>query len=223
MFSDFDTKYTPKTLDDIVFQTADTRATVESIVNGTFGLPASGINAILLYGTYGSGKSALAKILPQLIERANGGDEAYASEFNISQGENGAGVIEQIKSQCNLVTLINKYHYFVLDEVDNLRAETMTTLKSAMNINAKNCIYIFTTNNLNKIEGGVLDRSVRIEFNAASSIDWLPKVKAILADYSVTAIADDELLKLIDLCNGSARKILSSTRQIIAKHKLLAA
>ena len=81
----------------------------------------------------------------------------------------------------------------------------------------------FTTNNLNKIEGGVVDRSVRIEFNAASSIDWLPRVKGILADYSVTGIADDELLKLIDLCNGSARKILSSTRQIIAKHKLLAA
>lgn len=224
MFDNFDSKYTPKTLNDIVFQTAKTRKLAESITNGSFGFPMSGINGILLYGVYGSGKSALAKILPNAIEQANGGDEAYVKYFNIAQGgDNGASIIDSIKKQASLVSFQNRYHYFVLDEVDNLRADSMTSLKVAMNINAMNCVYILTTNNLSKVEGGVKNRSVMFEFNAAASVEWLPKFKSILADYGVTDIADNLLLDVIETCNGSARQIMFAARRIIAEKMLIAA
>jgi DNA polymerase III gamma/tau subunit len=223
MFKDFDKKYTPKTLNDIVFQTAKTRKMAECLTNGAFGFPMSGINGILLYGVYGSGKSALAKIMPQIIETANGGDEALVSYFNIAQGgDNGASVIESIKRQAELVPYC-KYHYFVLDEVDNLRADSMSSLKVAMNINAMNSVYILTTNNLSKVEGGVKNRCVLLEFNAAASVEWLPKFKDILADYGVTHIADDLLLDVIEACNGSARQIMLAARRLIAEKTLLAA
>jgi DNA polymerase III delta prime subunit len=224
MFKNFDKKYTPKTLNDIVFQTAKTRKMAECLTNGVFGFPMSGINGIVLYGVYGSGKSALAKIMPQLIEEANGGDGALVSYFNIAQGgDNGASVIESIKRQAELIPLDNKFHYFVLDEVDNLRADSMSSLKVAMNINAMNCVYIMTTNNLSKVEGGVKNRSVLLEFNAAASVEWLPKFKAILADYGVTDIEDDLLLNVIEACNGSARQIMLAARRLIAEKTLLAA
>ena len=224
MFKNFDKKYTPKKLNDIVFQTAKTRKMAECLTNGVFGFPMSGINGIVLYGVYGSGKSALAKIMPQLIEEANGGDAALVSYFNIAQGgDNGASVIESIKRQAELIPLDNKFHYFVLDEVDNLRADSMSSLKVAMNINAMNCVYIMTTNNLSKVEGGVKNRSVLLEFNAAASVEWLPKFKAILADYGVTDIEDDLLLNVIEACNGSARQIMLAARRLIAEKTLLAA
>ncbi len=73
IFKDFDSKYEPKTLNHIVFHTAQARHKMESLTNGAFGFPLTGVNGILLYGTYGTGKSALAKILPQVIEVNNGG------------------------------------------------------------------------------------------------------------------------------------------------------
>jgi DNA polymerase III delta prime subunit len=221
IFTDFDSKYEPKTLGDIVFHSAQARKTVESLANGSVGFPSSGVNGILLHGTYGTGKSALAKILPQLIEVNCGGEFAHVTYVNVAQGgDNGAAVIERIKSQAQLMPFGNAYHYFVLDEVDNLRSDSMSSLKAAMSTCPKSTVFVLTTNNLSKIEGGVINRCVVVEFNAAASADWLPKVKSILADYGINDIEDKLLLNIIEACEGSARKILMAVRMLIAERLL---
>jgi len=96
----------------------------------------------------------------------------------------------------------------------------MSSLKVAMNTNPANCVFILTTNNLSKVEGGVINRCVVVEFNAAASSDWLPKVRSILADYGIDGIEDKLLLNIIDPCEGSARKILMAIRMLIAERLL---
>lgn len=216
MFNDFEEKYSPKTLNDIVFHSVNAKQIVEGIVSGLVGFPTGGINGILLYGINGTGKTALAKILPDLIEAARGGSCPHVAYYKIAQGgDNGANVIERIKSQAQLIPLMGTYHYFILDEVDNLRAESMSSLKVAMNTNTNQCVYIFTTNRLPLIENGVQDRCERVEFNAAADAEWLPTFKRILADYNVTGVTDSDILKIISYCNGSARRILNAARKLV--------
>jgi len=79
------------------------------------------------------------------------------------------------------------------------------------------CLRNWGKSNLSKVDDGVINRCKLVEFNAAESVDWLPKVRNILADYGVTGIDDALLLNVIEPCEGSARDILDATRMLIAK------
>jgi len=70
------TRYDPKTISDIVFPCQHTSDLIHDIISGNLPFPMSGKNGILLHGVPGTGKSALAKLLPDAIEAAKSGEPA---------------------------------------------------------------------------------------------------------------------------------------------------
>ena len=217
MFKNFDATYTPTTLNEIVFAKDCDRDLIEACVDGSIGFPCSGRNGILLYGIPGTGKSALAKLLPDLIEQKHSNCTAAELYVNVQNGDGGAELIKNINAQLLTYPLASEFHYIVLDEVDNLTRIAMQNLKSTMNVGVKTAIFILTTNHHNKIEAGVKSRCHQIEFPALNATAWLPLFKRILADYNVIGYPDKELLPIIASCNSDCRDILLAAQSLILR------
>ncbi|MFZ6755387.1 AAA family ATPase [Undibacterium sp. Dicai25W] len=211
----------PQSISDFVFKSPREQLLVQSIVDGRRPFPQSGKNGILLYGTWGTGKSALAKLLPSAIEAGKGSELLYSKHYKIQAGgNNGVNILAAIGNNSNVISSNDSgYHYFVLDEVDRLSDVAMSSLKVLMD--KRETIFVMATNSIDKIDGGVKSRCHLVEFNAAPSAAWLPLAHRILAKYGVdNAQIDAELIAAIDCCNGSAREVVDLCIEIAINRQM---
>jgi DNA polymerase III delta prime subunit len=197
----------PQTINDIIFANPESRLRIEDIVSNTESLPSSGKSAILLYGVFGTGKTTLAKMLPNAIEQGKTGQELSLPEEMIAcqQGFTGPQVMTLIDAILSRSSLnASGLHYFIIDEVDNLTKLAQQSMKSAMNTTRG--IFILTTNNLSSLDKGMLDRCVLVEMNAAQASEYLNIAKAIVAKTGID-LSESELLPTIQAANGSFRNL----------------
>ena len=209
-----DSKYEPKTIKDIIWGNAESRLRIEDIVSGAEALPYCGKSAILLYGIFGTGKTTLANLLPNAIEKGRSNEDlAIEADFiACQQGFNGPQVMSLIERVLSKTSFnASGLHYFVLDEVDNLTKLAQQSLKSALNTNRG--IFILTTNNISELDKGLKDRCVLVEMNAAAVSDYLPLAKNLVSDMGVV-MSDDDLLPTISAAKGSLRNLIHNVERL---------
>lgn len=208
-----DKDFLPTTLDECVISDVLSKDKLSKIINKVIPFPAFGKCGIILHGPFGTGKTTLARLLPDLMEKARGGTGAYYNFYRCAQGMNGASLMNQIETATSLVSSnASDLHYSVLDEVDNLTDAAQGSLKAIMT--GLHGIFIMTTNDITAVDKGVVNRSHVIHMMAAQPQEWLPLVKRIIVACGAPLPPDSSLIPVIATCEGSGREICSAAVQV---------
>ena len=202
----------PLTTSDMVFANSTSQNQVSAILSGAYPFPSDGKTAICLYGTYGTGKTTYSHIFCREFEQSASGEDLGMMPHFISCQKTEA--IDALLKPCERMTKhqsFNKsgYHYFIFDEVDNLTEGGQKALKAFFN--KTNVVCVLTTNYLDKLDKGLLDRCVRINFNAADTKSIRTRVQDILQSDGLN-LEQDAIDEIVERSDGSWREILPTVR-----------
>jgi DNA polymerase III delta prime subunit len=219
---------TPNCLDDFLFSNTADRQLLELILARKMPFPFGGKTGILLHGTWGTGKTTLAELLPELLEAA------YSNTWNANQGIGqmpapvpshthkklfrcGGGlssttIIQTINSLNNHLNFIHnsRHDYFVMDEVERLTIDAQRSLRSPMGL--ERCMFFLTTNYLSKVDQGIVNRCHLVEMNQATTpMAYIPLGQSIVVNMGLkrSALPAKLLQQLAVNARGSMRDYMN--------------
>lgn len=209
----------PRCTSDFVFADSNTEAQISAILSGEYPFPMSGKTALCFYGTYGTGKTTYSRIFCAEFEEAQAG-EALAMEPHFVACDKTTS-IDAILKRCQSIRSVialnaSSYHYFIFDEVDNLTEQAQRALKSFLN--NTNIVCVLTTNYLDRVDEGLLNRCLTVNFNAADTAALRVRVQKILSQNGLPMLTDGEIDAVVARSDGAWREIVP-TAIFLAKQK----
>jgi hypothetical protein len=210
---------TPTTLNDFLISDPVSRQLLFGILDGTTPFPAMGRNGICLWGTYGTGKTTLAKLLPELFESSGALPDCERGlqliEFDrcydltaCGSGQNSVILLNSIRSRIDGWPCYGPsgWHYEILDEADQLTSAAQAALKSLMT-QGSGTIFILTTNNKGSLDAGVKDRCHLIEMNKAAPQQYVPIARSILQKlyFQGDEVTEMQIHQMAEASGGSFR------------------
>lgn len=183
----FELKYAPKKFSDIVISDLDVIDELNGYISGNNKRP------LILYGSYGLGKTTIANLLPFAIE----GDETIVEKIKAIEFRTAADVSKVIQLDPFVCSPIFKYksgqkrQYIVTNEL-TITDNAAKALVDLMDDHYEHMQLIFTTNEIHNVDRRLRSRSTVLEIQGASANAWLPRAKFIMENEGFEF--DDDLL-----------------------------
>ena len=156
-------------------------------VNTQLSMIANGKNLgnLLLIGSYGSGKTEIARNMPLWFSTAKGHPSRYHAFVDCTRGLTSTLVMNFAETMCTTPAGVD---FMVLDEVDKLPAAHQAhTLLTPLTINTTEKIFILTANDIHKVPESVQSRCLTLHINAPEPKDVLPYVMSMIISKGGTA------------------------------------
>lgn len=179
-------KYRPKTIDEFVFATPKLETQIKRYTQGKSMLP------LVLHGEYGTGKSLLADLIPKALD----GTDVSVNYINAEELNNANDVRKKFFRSFQFDKLFSangqKNTYTVVEEV-NFDPKAKGALRVCLDSMAERELFIFTTNEVEKIDKGLLSRAEVVEVLPAPPDRFFPRAQHILRSEGVDL--DDSVLR----------------------------
>jgi DNA polymerase III delta prime subunit len=211
---------TPQKTADMVFANTTTEELITDIFSGDYDFPSSGKTALCLFGSYGTGKTTYASIFCKELELAKSRHAIVANPMLVTcdKTENITQMLSRCIASTNFLSFNHSgYHYFIFDEVDNLTAGAQRALKSFLNQNDIVCV--LTTNYLDKVDKGLLNRCVALNFNSGSPDQVKLRVQHLLQQDGLAPLSDELIDDIIQKSEGTWRNIIPAAFRLAKKQR----
>jgi Cdc6-like AAA superfamily ATPase len=208
-------KYSPKSLNEFIFPSKEVHEIITAYASGDIERP------LILYGSSGSGKSLLQRLIPQAIERK----ETHVNKVICSDLELPSDIHDLYgrNKHFNNVFTVNgqRYNYFIIEEFYMKSIRLNDALKIELDASLGTDLTIFSTNRFELIDCGVLSRSETLEVQPCTPSIFFPHAKKIMQSEEID-ISDHDLqvkLNAIYAVYKDNRKYYSALDSLIRRNK----
>ena len=208
MFQALYRKYRPQTFADIVGQNHIVSVLKNAIDKDQIS------HAYLFYGSRGTGKTSIAKIFANEVNR----NEEYQKE-NVdiieidAASNNGVDEVRDIKEAIKFLPTEGKYKVYIIDEVHMLTTAAFNALLKTLEEPPAHVMFILATTEIHKIPATILSRCQRFEFKNLSQEQLIDRLKYISEKESLV-IEDAAIEKIATLAKGGLRDAISILDQV---------
>ncbi len=202
---DFDLKYRPGSLDDVVGQ-----APAVNVIRGWKKVP----RCVLLSGNSGCGKTTLARIVVNQLLKVGRMD---LRETNCGVVESAIDMVREINGSMSSAPMGGAHRAWVLDEVQTLSRQKFAqeALLKVLEECPPHVYFFLCTTDPKRLLPAIRGRCEHIELQSIAAPAMLPLLKRIAKAEKITPPPDDRLLDLIcDRTNGAARDAVKMLQKV---------
>jgi replication-associated recombination protein RarA len=210
------TDFTPKTTEQMVFSDVKKKEYLVEITKRQISFPANGKNSILLYGTYGTGKTTYGNIFFSEYESSYGGDTAVVENIVCDGSTPVSSLVKMLKKRFMYVSPnCSDKHYLLLDEFDTYSMAQQKQLKGFLN--KENIVCIFTTNHLDKVDKGIQSRSLIVGMNqSGNQSDYVSRMREMVRDNDLPMPNNSTLASIAKTNDGDWRGMCMTLSRVCA-------